>query len=272
MFAKKGGKAPAEEAPSDRSGPWTDLALTLPVFAGYHLGVVFLPVRNAADVVTSELQALVAYDLWAYLLVTLLIGAAYVTPLLLAGRGKHLDSKRFAWMGTEGILYAIGMRLVAGYAVMHVLAIATADGGVVGLMNAAPALSSPITQVGGAFDGGALDVSSRLTGAVMSLGAGFYEELVFRVGVYGLGALLLVFLFNVTSAASRLVVRVGWAVLAACVFSGWHYVGALADDFDLTTFVFRAVCGLVFTLIYHLRGFAPAVWTHALYDLWVLAV
>lgn len=267
MFAKKGGKAPADEAPSDRSGPWTDLALTLPVFAGYHLGVVFLPVRNAADVVTSELQALVAYDLWAYLLVTLLIGAAYVTPLYLLGRGKHLDKKRFAWMGTEGILYAIGMRLVAGYAVMQLLAVATADGGVVGLMNAAPALSSSVGQAAGG-----LDVNSRLTGAVMSLGAGFYEELVFRVGVYGVGVLLLVFLFNVTSAASKLLVRVGWAVAAACVFSGWHYVGALADDFDLTTFTFRAVCGLVFTLIYHLRGFAPAVWTHALYDLWVLAV
>lgn len=267
MFAKKGGKAPADEAPTDRSGPWTDLALTLPVFAGYHLGVVFLPVRNAADLVTSELQALVEYDLWAYLLVTLLIGAAYVTPLYLLGRGKHLDSKRFAWMGTEGIVYAIGMRLVAGYAVMHLLAVATASGGVVGLMNAAPALSSPVAQAGSA-----LDVGSRLTGAVMSLGAGFYEELVFRVGVYGVGVALLVFLFNVTSAASKLLVRLGWALAAACVFSGWHYVGALSDDFDLTTFTFRAVCGLVFTLIYHLRGFAPAVWTHALYDLWVLAV
>ena len=105
----------------------------------------------------------------------------------------------------------------------------------------------------------------------MSLGAGVYEELVFRVGLYGLGAALLLFLFNVTSALRKLVFRLVWAVAAALVFSAWHYVGELGDPFDLLTFAFRGVCGLIFTLIYQFRGFAPAVWTHALYDLWVLA-
>jgi membrane protease YdiL (CAAX protease family) len=70
----------------------------------------------------------------------------------------------------------------------------------------------------------------------------------------------------------RTVLRVGWAVVAALVFSGWHYVGALGDEFEATSFVFRAVCGLVFTLIYVYRGFAPAVWTHAIYDIWVLVL
>jgi hypothetical protein len=49
-------------------------------------------------------------------------------------------------------------------------------------------------------------------------------------------------------------------------------VGELGESFDMMTFVFRGVCGLVFTLIYQFRGFAPAVWTHALYDIWVLAL
>ena len=42
------------------------------------------------------------------------------------------------------------------------------------------------------------------------------------------------------------------------------------DDFALKVFVFRWVCGIVFTLVYAFRGFAPAVWTHALYHIWVL--
>ena len=92
---------PEEEKPLPRSGPLTDLALTLPIFVGYHLGVIFLPVRNAADVVTRELQQLANNSLWAYLFLTLAIGAGYVTPLLLAGRGRHLQLNRFAWMGTE---------------------------------------------------------------------------------------------------------------------------------------------------------------------------
>jgi hypothetical protein len=258
-------EATSDEAKVAKSGPLTDLALTLPVFVGYHLGVIFLPVRNAADVVTRELHELSNYNLWAYLLLTLAIGAGYVTPLLLAGRGEHMKLDKFAWMGTEGIVYALAMRLLAGYAVAHVMAIVV-DPGLIGLMNVAPALSSSVEA---SHD--ALGLSERLAGVVMSLGAGFYEELVFRVGLYGLGATLVLFLFNVTTAASRVMSRVGWAVLCACIFSGWHYIGEFGEAFDLMTFLFRGVCGLVFTLIYHFRGFAPAVWTHALYDIWVLA-
>jgi hypothetical protein len=44
----------------------------------------------------------------------------------------------------------------------------------------------------------------------------------------------------------------------------------LGDDFELSSFVFRTVCGLVLTAIFAIRGFAPAVWTHALYDVWVM--
>jgi len=258
-------KAPEESL--ERSGPWTDLALTLPVFVGYHLGVVFLPMRNAADLLTRNLQRVADYDLWIYSALTVAIGALYVTPLLLAGRGKHLDAARFAWLGTEGLIYAMIMRVVAGYAVMRLLLIVSLEGSsLVGLMSAAPALSSSAAELGAAGEAGA-----RITGAILSLGAGFYEELVFRVGIYGCGAVFLLFLLNMTSRVSRFMVRVGWALVVACLFSGWHYLGELGETFDLSTFTFRAVCGLVFTVIYHLRGFAPAVWTHALYDLWVLA-
>ncbi len=58
--------------------------------------------------------------------------------------------------------------------------------------------------------------------------------------------------------------------MEAAAFSGWHYVGALGDPFDLQSFAFRAVCGLFLTMIFAFRGFAPAVWTHAIYDVWVM--
>ena len=69
----------------------------------------------------------------------------------------------------------------------------------------------------------------------------------------------------------RVMASIGWAALSAAVFSGWHYVGQFGEPFELRSFVFRWVCGVVFTLIYVFRGFAPVVWTHALYDIWVLA-
>ena len=258
---------PASENAAQKSGPLTDLALTLPIFVGYHLGVIFLPVRNAADLVTQKLHELADHSIGLYILLTVTIGIAYVTPLFLLGRGKHLHWDKFVWMGTEGIVYAVAMRLLAGLAVARLLQVVAADPGVFGLMKAAPALSSSVEVAGQS-----LSLGARFSGAIMSLGAGFYEEVVFRVGFYGAGFALLLFLFNITSAFKRVFFRVLWAIGAACAFSAWHHWGDSGEVFDLTTFSFRAICGLVFTAIYQFRGLAPAIWTHALYDLWVLAV
>ena len=108
------------------------------------------------------------------------------------------------------------------------------------------------------------------TGVIMALGAGFYEEVAFRVCVFGVGALVLKKIFGKGPKGIALVI--GWAVLESALFSGWHYVGALGDPWDLSSFAFRMVCGLMLTTIFALRGFAPAVWTHALYDLWVMVL
>ncbi len=253
-----------EAEQSFKSGPWTDLGLTLPIFVGYHLGVIFLPVRNAADVVTRELVSLADNSLPAYGGLTLAIGAVYVAILVVLGRGRALHWDRFLTIALEGIIYAVAMRLVANY--------------VVGRMT----LASGASLLGGAglFDGAALDgppeegiaMNARFAGLVMSLGAGFYEEVMFRVIAYGLGAQLLFLLFPEPEPLGRFFKQVLWAVAMAVVFSGWHYVGTYGDSFELRSFVFRAVCGLVFTAIYHFRGFAPAVWTHTLYDVWVLVL
>ena len=46
-----------------------------------------------------------------------------------------------------------------------------------------------------------------------------------------------------------------------------HYV----DTFDVGSFVFRAIAGLVFSGMYLTRGFGITAWSHALYDV-VLSV
>ena len=103
-----------------------------------------------------------------------------------------------------------------------------------------------------------------------SLGAGFYEEIAFRVVLFGLGLRLILGLIGNLPRAKRTLIALAWALVTACVFSGWHYVGDLGEAFELRSFVFRSVCGLAFTLIYTYRGFAPAVWTHTIYDAWIL--
>jgi hypothetical protein len=236
--------ADSGEAPklSQSSGPIDDLALTLPVFLGYHLGVAFLPVQNAADLVTHRLVSFAEDSLLGYVALTIIIGLGYAGALLVLGREQSLRWERFALVGIEGVLYAVAMRLGAGY--------------VVGKLSLA-AVSPDATP---------------LPALVTSLGAGFYEELVFRVLLFGLGLRAVRWVFGVDGGPRRALASLAWAVIAAVAFSGWHYVGEFADEFQWRSFVFRSVCGLAFIAIYALRGFAPVVWTHALYDIWVLVL
>lgn len=123
------------------------------------------------------------------------------------------------------------------------------------LLEGAPRLSiGPVTS---------LSVPTQLT---VALGAGIYEELLFRVLLVGALAWL----------ARR---GLGWrpwpagilaAVLGALVFSAFHYVGPYGDPFTLPTFTFRFVAGLIFSAMFLLRGFGITAWTHALYDVFLI--
>jgi hypothetical protein len=217
------------------------MGLVLPVFVVYHLGVVLLSVRNAADPVTERLTHLAHGHIGVYWAATLAIGVGMATLLWIAGRGDTFDGQRFFLVGIEGVLFAMVMRYAAGYAVVSLPLI-------------------PLTHAGG---------FAPWEGVIMSLGAGLYEEVAFRVVLFGGGALLIRFLVGT---GPRVPLTAVWGVAAALLFSGWHYVGPMGDTFDAQTFAFRAVCGLVLTAVYAWRGFASAVWTHAVYDIWILSL
>ncbi|HEY4014045.1 MAG TPA: CPBP family glutamic-type intramembrane protease [Polyangiaceae bacterium] len=227
-----------------KPGAWGDLALTLPVFLTYQLGVVFLHVRNAADLVTAHLLELARGDRLTYFGLTAAIGVAMVAFFAVAGRGQALRAGKLLQIAVEGAVYAVVMGIGTSW--------------VVGKMFAGRS---------------AIGSEGPLAGVVMSLGAGFYEELAFRAVLFGLGAKLLVALLGGRRTGGRAIaITVIWAVACAAVFSGMHYVGPLGDAFDARSFAARMVLGLALTTVYAARGFAAAVWTHALYDVWVLVV
>ena len=234
-----------------KPGGWTELALTLPIFLVYQLGVVFLNVRNATDIVTVRMLEFANGDRMTYLELTSGVGLAMMFVFAFLGRRQSFRPSKILQIALEGAAYAIAM--------------GTATSWVVGKMFAGPP---------------AHVISGPLSGIVMALGAGFYEELAFRVILFGLGTKLLAWLFvrqrvglvgsGQQLGAGSIVIMVAWALVSAAIFSGMHYLGPLGDRFDARTFVARAVLGLALTLVYASRGFAAAVWTHALYDVWVL--
>ena len=99
----------------------------------------------------------------------------------------------------------------------------------------------------------------------LSLGAGLYEELVFRVILVG----GLFWLLNRLGAERRAAYVVA-ALVGALLFSAVHYVGVFGDPFEVGSFLFRFLFGLAMNVLFLVRGFGVAAWTHALYDVMVV--
>jgi len=224
--------------------PRYSLLFALPLLLFYQVLAVLLatgprPVRNGADVILQSLFAAVAGRWGPPLFMTCLIGAGlWLVVRDLRTHGSKLRAGVFGGMLGESVLWALAFGLVVG----------GITSGVMGLLQK---LALPPT--------GNLDWWTHL---MVSLGAGIYEELLFRV--------LLVTLLAVAARA-----LLGWraftagvaaTMLGAAIFSAFHYIGPYGDRFQLYSFVFRMIAGLFFSALYLSRGFGITAWTHALYD------
>ena len=162
-------------------------------------------------------------------------------------RGREVHPKVFAAMAVESILYALTFGLVASTLTILLL---------------------PGLAIAGRLPAVAIytDLQWNLpTQLMISLGAGIYEELVFRVLLVSGLAWLMGRVFNwprIAAASSAILV-------GALIFSAFHYIGPYGDDFALGSFTFRAVAGVLFSGLYLLRGFGITAWTHALYDVFL---
>jgi hypothetical protein len=110
-----------------------------------------------------------------------------------------------------------------------------------------------------------MGASTRL---MLALGAGLYEELLFRVLLVGGLAAGFKWLFG----ARPMVAGFAAAIIGAVVFSAFHYIGEYGEPLELASFTYRAIAGLVFSGLYLTRGFGITAWTHALYDVYVMVL
>ena len=121
-----------------------------------------------------------------------------------------------------------------------------------------PLTSLPLTTV--------ISKQSLLSLWSLSLGAGVYEELLFRLYLCGSIGLICRYLFGATPRTSTIVA----VLLSSILFSLYHYLGR--EPFGLFSFVFRTLAGIYFAGLFSARGFGITAGSHALYDVIVVTV
>ena len=105
-------------------------------------------------------------------------------------------------------------------------------------------------------------VEGVLGQAVLGVGAGVYEELVFRLVGFAVLHTLLIDLLRLGPRQAFV-----WTLLVTSLaFSLYHYVPAGGEPWQLGSFAFRFAAGAYLGLVYQFRGFGIAAGAHAAYD------
>lgn len=97
---------------------------------------------------------------------------------------------------------------------------------------------------------------------LLSVGAGIYEELVFRLIFIGLLNLLLIDICGMKQVAGV----AATVILSSLLFALHHYPPIGSDVWSSAQFAFRAAAGAYLAAVFVLRGFGLAVGCHTMYD------
>jgi len=96
------------------------------------------------------------------------------------------------------------------------------------------------------------------------VGAGIYEEVLFRLGLFT----VLCFLLRLVLIPKLIAIPLA-GIVAALIFAAAHHVGQNGEEVVAAKFLFRTLAGLYFTALFVTRGFGVAVGAHAGYDILV---
>lgn len=104
-----------------------------------------------------------------------------------------------------------------------------------------------------------MDIWSRLS---ISIGAGLYEELMFRMLLIAVLHALLVDLAGLRNVQGAVLS----VILSAAAFAWYHPLAGADGHFSMQKLIFYFAAGLYFGLVFIVRGFGIVVAVHTLYD------
>jgi hypothetical protein len=121
----------------------------------------------------------------------------------------------------------------------------------------------------GQQNGGRPSMHSLMGDIVTAVGAGIYEELVFRLILI---CVLMVLFQDVIGLSSQNAIVLS-VLISAALFSAHHHIlwidGHLvrSEPINWTAFGFRTIAGVYFAILFAIRGFGITAGTHAFYDI-----
>jgi len=204
------------------------------------MGLLLTPGSNGVDFTSRLIFEAVDRNPHNYLLVHVALAGAFLLLLTYLWQRNILQLDRVVPVVLESSIYALTLGSFILFIMDRVLGL-------------------ELLAVGGQRNPGNL--------LVISLGAGVHEELVFRLGMMGLGGALLMRAIGRRNASIAIA-----AIVSSAAFALAHHVGAAGEPFAFHVFVYRFIAGLAFSAIFYYRSFAHAVYSHFLYDLYVMGV
>ena len=97
---------------------------------------------------------------------------------------------------------------------------------------------------------------------IMDVGAGVYEEFVFRLALFTLLSLMFTDILKLKDELSHVLI----VVIAGVLFALYHYWSP-TEHFVFRIFAFRTVAGIYFGAIFMCRGFGITAGSHCAYDI-----
>jgi membrane protease YdiL (CAAX protease family) len=215
--------------------PLASLVFLVPLLVLYESGVLLFGVQNGADVFMRRVLDLLGF------------GQHFLLPILTVGlllAWNHVQHQ--PWRLSGGIVSAMAAESIFLAVVLWLISV---------MQNILFAvLSNPLP----------LSIGGNLKQAIGYLGAGIYEELLFRLVLLSLTAW--VFRRARMKAARSMLTA---AILTSLAFSVAHHVGPYGEPFRWFAFTFRFLAGMFFSVVFTYRGFGIAAGSHAAYDILV---
>ena len=213
------------------------LLLVLPLLLAYEIAMLLLdaPVRNGAELAVARFVGRLPPQSAVLLRRGLVLVLMVLALVMIRRHPPRVARARFVLL--EALLFALALGPAVGWLV-----------GGFGLSASSPASGAS---------------SPAWLPFLLSVGAGLWEELVFRLALLGGLALLLGRALGATPA-----VAIAVAVLvSSLLFALYHHLGAGGEPLTASRFLFRSVAGTILGLLFVFRGLAVVVYMHVFYDL-----